>query len=338
MVRGDVFISPVISSLLRFVNVIPIYRREEGAEHFPKNEITFSFCIEVFKKGGTVLIFTEGQSENEWDLRPLRKGTARLAYNSWYNNRLCENLKILPTTINYSSWLKINGIAYISFLQKIEKDNFPKEMEQGVYLNKFNEKLKSSLAENCIILNKKENLETQQIITGFLLKNFKNGKELTIKGMQDFNSGTISVKEQYKTLAGFLKSNKISYFKQTNTFIFLISLKLYCIAFIMNGMPYSISKSIAKRTMHFNEFYDSTLFLLLLLIYPVYLIVLSIIMYYITHSVLFCLALISIILISAKFREWGKRNIECYIKREKLKTVSSMLEELFQKKDLSYNY
>src|ERR1700739_512664 len=38
LARGDVFSSPFVSFFLRFLNIVPIFRREEGAENFPKNE------------------------------------------------------------------------------------------------------------------------------------------------------------------------------------------------------------------------------------------------------------------------------------------------------------
>ena len=65
------------------------------------NYETFAACKEIFKKDGIVLIFSEGRCINEWHLRSLMKGTARLAISSWEDG---IELVILPTGINYQSF------------------------------------------------------------------------------------------------------------------------------------------------------------------------------------------------------------------------------------------
>ena len=83
LARGDAFKNPRAAKALRMLNMIPIYRLSEGKEHVENNRDTFDECNRVFKNKGTVLIFSEGVCVNEWKLRPLKKGTARLAYMCW---------------------------------------------------------------------------------------------------------------------------------------------------------------------------------------------------------------------------------------------------------------
>ena len=111
--RGDFFKSRIASALLRYIHILPIFRKEEGKEYLHKNEETFSDCIEIFKKNGALVIFSEGISENKWELRPLRKGTARLAFEAWNNSDIGDKLKIVPVSIHYSSWLKMSPVVYV---------------------------------------------------------------------------------------------------------------------------------------------------------------------------------------------------------------------------------
>ncbi len=331
LARGDVFSSPFVSALLHAINIVPIYRREEGAEHFPKNEETFEFCIETFEDNGTILIFSEGQSENEWDLRPLRKGTARLSYSAWSNEGISSSLKILPTTITYSSWLKINDVVHLSFLDVIQKKDFPEGVEQAVLLRKFNETLKTKLENDCVILGKKENQKVQQTIAGFLLKNFPNGKEMAIKALSNYNNGNSDEKGKHIDFAHYLKANDIRYFKRANLPLFMVSIAVYDLAFLLNIIPFSICEYITKRTTNYNEFYDSVLFCMLLFLYPTYLLAILFIAYFGAHSILLGVSIIALILITAKLREWAKKNMQGYIKRKYFKPLSAMIDELFGK-------
>ena len=76
LARGDAFKTKPIAAILNYLNILPVYRQRDGAKNLHRNYNTFDACIEIFKKNGVVLIFSEALSENEWKLRPLKKGTA----------------------------------------------------------------------------------------------------------------------------------------------------------------------------------------------------------------------------------------------------------------------
>lgn len=101
LARGDAFASNFITKVLRSFNMLPVYRLSEGTENLEYNYATFNSCEKLFQKNKIVLIFSEGNCINEWHLRTLKKGTARLVLNAWQNN---IPLKIIPLGINYSSF------------------------------------------------------------------------------------------------------------------------------------------------------------------------------------------------------------------------------------------
>src|SRR4051812_42879169 len=100
LTRGDVFSKPFYARLLAALKMLPVFRTSEGAENLNTNYQTFGLCKNIFRKKGIVLIFSEGQCVNEWHLRPLKKGTARLAFFAWREN---IPVQVLPVGINYSS-------------------------------------------------------------------------------------------------------------------------------------------------------------------------------------------------------------------------------------------
>jgi 1-acyl-sn-glycerol-3-phosphate acyltransferase len=106
LARGDVFTNRTIGSILRRLNLIPIYRLSEGRSYLKNNEQTFDECLRVLKVNGTILVFSEGICRNEWELRPLKKGTARLAYRAWHSAKL-SNFCVRPVSVSYSSFTKV---------------------------------------------------------------------------------------------------------------------------------------------------------------------------------------------------------------------------------------
>ena len=93
LARGDAFANKIVTKILASFNMLPVYRVSEGVENLENNYDTFSACQDIFKHDGIVLIFSEGRCINEWHLRPLKKGTARLALEAWQSG---VNLKVMP--------------------------------------------------------------------------------------------------------------------------------------------------------------------------------------------------------------------------------------------------
>lgn len=100
--RGDVFRKPKVAFWLRQINLIPVYRLSEGRQYMHQNTETFQESRALFDKGKVVLIFSEGLCKNEWQLRPLGKGTARMAYQSWYEDNL--PLAVVPAGLTYEHY------------------------------------------------------------------------------------------------------------------------------------------------------------------------------------------------------------------------------------------
>lgn len=144
LARGDVFKKPFYIRLLHKLKILPVYRTREGVENLEENYRTFNTCKELFKRNGVVLIFSEGLCVNEWHLRPLKKGTARLAFSTWQDG---TPLKVLPVGINYSSFSRIGKNVFINFGEIIESSNFNLNDADGKNNVLFNQQLESQLRQ-----------------------------------------------------------------------------------------------------------------------------------------------------------------------------------------------
>jgi 1-acyl-sn-glycerol-3-phosphate acyltransferase len=161
LARGDVFKNNFISSVLTALKMFPVYRVSEGAENLNNNYETFENCKKVFREKGLVLIFSEGKCVNEWHLRPLKKGTARLAINSWEEN---IPLQVLPIGINYSSFRRFGKNIIINFGDFITKENIPSNSADGVRYQIFNNKLQEQLNQLVFEINDRDKERKQELL------------------------------------------------------------------------------------------------------------------------------------------------------------------------------
>lgn len=142
LARGDAFKKSFARKILSKFYMMPIYRLSEGKEYLGKNDETFERCYEIFEKGGQVLIFSEGVCKNQTELLPLKKGTARLAFQTWQTE---VNLQIVPVAINYESYNKLGKNIVLNFGPPISKNEFESFEIDGGNIKTFNEKVTQAL-------------------------------------------------------------------------------------------------------------------------------------------------------------------------------------------------
>ena len=172
LTRGDVFKNKFISRILTTLKMFPVYRVSEGVENLNSNYETFENCKNIFIKKGIVLIFSEGRCINEWHLRPLKKGTARLAISSWVED---IPLHVLPVGINYSSFRRFGKNIIINFGEIITKNDIQWNEAEGIRFQSFNNKLRKQLTTLVFEIDKEDKKGKQDLFkkkTSVILKMF----------------------------------------------------------------------------------------------------------------------------------------------------------------------
>ncbi len=158
LARGDAFRRPLANRLLRALHILPVYRVSEGVENLSGNYETFHSCMEIFRENGIVSIYSEGKCINEWHLRPLKKGTARLASLAWQEK---VPLTVLPVSINYSSFRRFGKNVFIQFGNPIEAKMFSHHHPDGQRHLGFNQILRRELEAGVFEISKQD-LVTQK--------------------------------------------------------------------------------------------------------------------------------------------------------------------------------
>lgn len=144
LARGDAFVSPFVTRILKKLRILPVYRTSEGVENLSANYQTFDECIQLFRNQSVVLIFSEGLCENEWHLRPLKKGTARLALKAWEAG---IPLKVLPVGLNYSSFRRTGKNIFLHFGDCFGQEVLAPYTTEGSRNLGFNARLRKELHE-----------------------------------------------------------------------------------------------------------------------------------------------------------------------------------------------
>jgi len=161
LARGDVFKKPFFIRLLTALKILPVYRSSEGVENLSENYKTFEACVEILRKKGIITIFSEGKCVNEWHLRPLKKGTARLAIKAWQEN---IDLSVIPVGINYSSFTRFGKNVFINFGVPIRKENIDFSESDGVRHQIFNKLLSQQLAQSVFEIPKSDTQRQKSLL------------------------------------------------------------------------------------------------------------------------------------------------------------------------------
>ncbi len=101
LAKSTLFKMPVIGSLLRLCDALPVYRQQDAGADMARNRETFAACYERLRAGGSIALFPEGVSHSDTKLRPLKTGAARIALGARANSD--ATIKIVPLGLYYTA-------------------------------------------------------------------------------------------------------------------------------------------------------------------------------------------------------------------------------------------
>jgi 1-acyl-sn-glycerol-3-phosphate acyltransferase len=267
LARGDAFKNPLISKLLYALKLMPIYRLSEGREYLALNDNTFDNCKNILLQGGIVLIFAEGLCKHEWQLQPLKKGTARIAFAAWNEPSITDYFSVQPVSINYHSFTQFGKQIVVHFGEIITKQDVLLEANEGERIQHFNALL------------------TKQLTNGMLLS---NGDETLVQTLiakhKQFILSPASTVADLKRLQAIHQQTNLP---KTNTNILLKALLLIpaVIGCALHAALYFPVKKLAKQLTKNSVFYDSVLFGVLLIVYPFYYLLVNVLAFCLSNNI-----------------------------------------------------
>ena len=119
LAKAPLFRMPIIGYLVKALDSLPVYRRQDEGPDMTKNQETFAAARKLLAKGGTIGICPEGVSHDEPGLRPIKTGAARIALAAVATGEV-SNLKIVPAGLYYTSKTSFRSDALLYFGVPIE--------------------------------------------------------------------------------------------------------------------------------------------------------------------------------------------------------------------------
>ncbi len=125
LTRANVFTNSFAKKVLTWMQMSPVYRFRDGFSTLRKNDEVIDNCVQLLSQQKSIAIFGEGNHNDQWYLRPLQKGFARIALSAEEKNNWELNLKIVPVGIQYESHTDFRSRVLVSFGSPISvKENY----------------------------------------------------------------------------------------------------------------------------------------------------------------------------------------------------------------------
>jgi 1-acyl-sn-glycerol-3-phosphate acyltransferase len=128
LARGNLFKNAFYKALLAAVHILPVFRLEDGGYGRLKDNFgTFEACFRALSQGKAIMNLAEGRCIHEKALRPLRKGTARLALGAMQRDATLKEVYIVPVGCNFTHADRVRDQVMIRFGEPILASQFMDE-------------------------------------------------------------------------------------------------------------------------------------------------------------------------------------------------------------------
>ncbi len=119
LAKAPLFRMPIISYLVKALDSLPVYRRQDEGGDVAKNEETFIAARSLLARGGTIGICPEGVSHDAPGLKPIKTGAARISLAAVSTGEV-RDLKIVPAGLYYTSKTSFRSDALLYFGNPID--------------------------------------------------------------------------------------------------------------------------------------------------------------------------------------------------------------------------
>lgn len=291
LARSDIFKKPMVASILYFLKILPIYRIRDGYESLKKNKEIFQKTTDVISNEKCALvILPEGNHAGFRRLRPLKKGFARIAFQTEEANEYKLDIQIVPVGIDYNDYQAFRSKLIVNFGKPISLNKYfdTYKVTPAIAINAIKQDLSEEI--KTLIVNiesekyyeminfarmfyagkekKKNTLQYQQNI----VNQFQNIENEQPEKISIFNQQI----EELKKMMTDLKLNAQDQLCKKSlsslllkSFSFLLLLPLFFYGFINNIIPYQLTKRATSKIKD-PQFKSSFSFVVSLVSFPIF--------------------------------------------------------------------
>lgn len=281
-IRSDMFRNRLFKFLLTRLNGIPVYRLSEEKDKMRENFTTILRCKEILQQKGIIIIFAEGYTLHDWQLKPIKSGISKIVLHAISDTYLKDNLAVVPVGLTYSDYNHPAKTIIVQTGNSIYPGLLPKQTSEGQWKQVFN----SMLFQQLDVLIPRLTSEKKEIINVWqiILKGLGSRKGCThILTLQDaadkiqqpdFHPPATIIQRQ------FLCKNNADLLKSILLFLVLVIPGIK--GLLLNAWYYFPVSRWAYAKTKASIFYDALLCGLLTVTYPIYITMVAVILYYTT--------------------------------------------------------
>lgn len=161
LAKGVLFKNKIIASILKGLNMVPIYRVEDNPKLVSQNKEVFKACYQRLAKGKVIMIFPEGTSEMERRLRKIKTGAARIALGAEKEYNFSLDMKIVPVGLNYTNSSRFRSEVVVNFGEPIQLKDYTENYKTNEVetVKMLTQDIEISIRELMIAIDKQEHDE-----------------------------------------------------------------------------------------------------------------------------------------------------------------------------------
>jgi 1-acyl-sn-glycerol-3-phosphate acyltransferase len=285
IVRGDVFLKRYLW-FFRWTNQIPIFRFKDGYANLQKNKDSFEYCYRKLAENVAIAIFSEGICVQEKRLRPIQKGTAKMAFGALEANDFALDLQLVPVGLNYTYPARFRSEAMVRYGQPIALSDYLEAYRENP--NKayrlLTQELEKRMAEQLVIIEKPEDEPLFEFLLP--LKRISLGKRPLFPVVGTSDKQLDAEKSLGEQLNGMATEDKSKLWQKTaalqeniekqalraedllgerlqnantpfGTLLLLLFAPLFALGALLNMVPYILAKKISKQRVKKAEYFAS---------------------------------------------------------------------------------
>ena len=297
MARSDIF--KKFAPILYFLKILPIYRIRDGIDTLKKNQAVFDKTVDVLNAYNGLVILPEGNHAGIRQLRPLKKGFARIAFQTEETGKVTEGISVVPVGIDYDDYTHCRSRKIIVFGKPIPvadfmdsyhenpaiglnliKNHLAGKMKELIinietveYYDLINELRVIFRKEMCLKTNRNPNDEAdgfyadRQFVDLYDTAIEKTPE--TVAVINDDFQKLSKILKRYKLLVGDLVTKPSVPLVIVETLLLLITFPIFVYGWINHLLPFQLPLYLTRRVKD-EIFQTSFLFVLTMLFFPIF--------------------------------------------------------------------
>jgi len=297
MARSDIF--KKFATILYFLKILPIYRIRDGIDTLKKNQAVFDKTVDVLNTYNGLVILPEGNHAGIRRLRPLKKGFARIAFQTEETGEVKEGIGIVPVGIDYDDYTHCRSRKIVVFGKPIPvadfldsyrenpaiglnliKNHLAGKMKELIiniktveYYDLINELRVIFRKEMCLKTNRNPNNEAD----GFYAD--RQFVDLYDKVIESSPETVVEINDDFQKLSKILKARKLAIgnlvkkpsipLALAEALLLIITFPVFIYGWVNHLLPFQLPLYLTRRVKD-EIFQTSFLFVLTMLFFPIF--------------------------------------------------------------------